>query len=43
LEAMKMQTPVASMIGGAVLEILVKLGQGVQPGDKLMKIATDED
>ena len=43
LEAMKMQTPLASVIDGAILEILVKLGQAVQPGDKLMKIATDED
>lgn len=43
LEAMKMQTPVVSEVDGAVLEIFVKLGKAVQPGDKLIKIATDED
>jgi biotin carboxyl carrier protein len=36
---MKMQTPVASMVKGNVVEIFVQLGQSVQPGAKLMKIA----
>jgi biotin carboxyl carrier protein len=42
LEAMKMQTPVASMIKGNVVEIFVELGQSVRPGAKLFKIAGEE-
>ncbi|MEW6218445.1 MAG: biotin/lipoyl-containing protein [Thermodesulfobacteriota bacterium] len=43
LEAMKMQTPIASQIRGKVGQVFVKLGQSVQPGDKLVKIIPAAD
>jgi pyruvate carboxylase len=43
LEAMKMQTPVASMVKGNVVEIFVELGKPVQAGAKLLKIVGDEE
>jgi pyruvate carboxylase len=43
LEAMKMQTPVASMVKGNVVEIFVELGNPVQAGAKLLKIVGDEE
>ncbi len=42
LEAMKMQTPVESMVDGVVVEVLVDLGDAVQMGDKLVKIVKPE-
>jgi len=41
LEAMKMQTPVTSEVGGKVQTVSVKVGQSVKPGDKLVKIAVE--
>lgn len=43
LEAMKMQTPVTSEIKGSVVQVFVKLGDAVQPGDKLIKITTGDE
>ncbi|MCK5340145.1 MAG: pyruvate carboxylase [Desulfobulbaceae bacterium] len=42
LEAMKMQTPVASEVAGTVEQISAKIGDAMQPGDKLVKIAVAE-
>ncbi len=42
LEAMKMQTPITSTVEGTVVEIFAKLGDAVQPGDRLVKIVADE-
>jgi pyruvate carboxylase len=42
LEAMKMQTPVASQVAGKVEEISVELGKPVKAGDKLVKIAAGD-
>lgn len=41
MEAMKMQTPIVSEISGKVQEVYVKLGQTVQPGDKLVKVLAE--
>jgi len=38
LEAMKMQTPVVSEVAGTVASISAKIGQAMQPGDKILKI-----
>jgi len=38
LEAMKMQTPVVSVVAGTVGTISAKIGQVMQPGDKIVKI-----
>ncbi len=43
LEAMKMQTPVTCELSGMVERIFVKVGQAVQPGDKLLSIITGEE
>lgn len=43
LEAMKMQTPVVSEVAGTVSLISVKIGQALQPGDKVMKIDTENE
>jgi pyruvate carboxylase len=43
LEAMKMQTPVVSEVAGTVSSISVKIGQALQPGDKVMKIDTENE
>ena len=42
LEAMKMQTPVVSTVDGTVVQLFTALGKTVQPGDKLVRIVTDE-
>lgn len=43
MEAMKMQTPITSEVGGKIEEVYVKLGQTVQQGDKLVKVLLEED
>ncbi len=43
LEAMKMQTPVLSEVAGIVKTISAKVGDALQPGDKLVKIEDSED
>lgn len=42
LEAMKMQTPIASEVSGTVEKISAKVGDAMQPGDKLVKVAAEE-
>ncbi len=42
MEAMKMQTPVASEISGIVTLVSVKIGDALQSGDKIIKIDVDE-
>jgi pyruvate carboxylase len=42
LEAMKMQTPVVSVVAGTVGTISAKIGQVMQPGDKIVKINPEE-
>lgn len=41
LEAMKMQTPIASAVSGTVEKISVKVGDAMQPGDKLVKVVAE--
>jgi pyruvate carboxylase len=41
VEAMKMQTPLVSQVSGTVVEIHAKLGQSLQPGDKILKVITE--
>ncbi|MFC1844390.1 biotin/lipoyl-containing protein [Thermodesulfobacteriota bacterium] len=41
VEAMKMQTPVVSLVSGTVVEINAKVGDAVKPGDKILKIITE--
>ena len=38
MEAMKMQTPVVSEVSGTVASISAKIGQAMQPGDKILKV-----
>jgi pyruvate carboxylase len=38
LEAMKMQTPVNSLVDGVVERVIAKVGHAVQPGDELVKV-----
>lgn len=38
LEAMKMQTPINSLVNGKVEKIATKVGAAVQPGDELVKV-----
>ncbi|HBI16452.1 MAG TPA: pyruvate carboxylase [Desulfobulbaceae bacterium] len=38
LEAMKMQTPLISEVNGTVAAVFGKVGQALQPGDKIVKI-----
>lgn len=38
LEAMKMQTPVVSEVSGTVAAVSAKIGQAMQPGDKIVKV-----
>ncbi|MGV1099726.1 biotin/lipoyl-containing protein [Thiovibrio sp. JS02] len=38
LEAMKMQTPVVSVVDGVVARIVAKVGDAAQPGDELVKV-----
>lgn len=38
LEAMKMQTPVNSLVDGVVDKVIVKVGDAVQTGDELVKV-----
>lgn len=42
MEAMKMQTPLASEVSGTVSAISTKVGQSLQPGDKILKIEVGE-
>jgi pyruvate carboxylase len=42
LEAMKMQTPLVSEVTGIVGSIHAKIGQALQPGDKILKIEPQE-
>ncbi|MCK4837307.1 MAG: pyruvate carboxylase [Desulfobulbaceae bacterium] len=42
VEAMKMQTPVDSVVAGKVVKIVAELGQALNVGDKMMKIKVDE-
>ena len=42
MEAMKMQTPINSEIDGIVTAISAKVGDALQPGDKLLKVDVDE-
>ena len=42
MEAMKMQTPINSGIDGIVTAISVKVGDSLQPGDKILRIDIDE-
>ncbi|GAB4332810.1 MAG: sodium-extruding oxaloacetate decarboxylase subunit alpha [Desulfobulbaceae bacterium] len=42
VEAMKMQTPVVSEVDGTVVSISAKVGQAMQPGDKILKIEPAE-
>ena len=41
LEAMKMQTPIVTEISGTVDKISAKVGDAMQPGDKLVKVVAD--
>lgn len=41
LEAMKMQTPINSVVSGKVEKIHAKVGDALQPGDKLVKITEE--
>ncbi|MDH4318964.1 MAG: pyruvate carboxylase, partial [Desulfobulbaceae bacterium] len=41
MEAMKMQTPIVSEVAGVVSEISTKIGQALQPGQKLLLIDTE--
>ena len=38
IEAMKMQTPITAEAAGTVATVSVKVGQSLQPGDKIVKI-----
>lgn len=38
LEAMKMQTPVNSLVDGVVEKVIAKVGDAMQPGDELVKV-----
>ena len=38
LEAMKRQTPVLSEVSGTVASVSAKIGQAMQPGDKILKV-----
>lgn len=42
MEAMKMQTPITSEIDGIVTAISAKVGDALQPGDKILKVDVDE-
>ena len=42
MEAMKMQTPITSEIDGIVTSIFAKVGDALKPGDKIVKVDTDE-
>ncbi len=42
MEAMKMQTPINIEIDGIVTAISVKVGDALQPGDKIIKVDKDE-
>ena len=41
VEAMKMQTPVVSLVEGTVMEIHAKVGDALKVGDKILKILTE--
>ena len=42
MEAMKMQTPINVEIDGIVAAISTKVGDSLQPGDKILKVDIDE-
>ncbi|MDF1578333.1 MAG: hypothetical protein P1P81_07805 [Desulfobulbales bacterium] len=42
VEAMKMQTPVDSVVNGKIEKIFAELGQALKVGDKMIKIKVDE-
>lgn len=42
MEAMKMQTPICVEIDGIVTAISAKVGDSLQPGDKILKVDSDE-
>ncbi len=42
MEAMKMQTPICSEIDGIVTAISAKVGDALNPGDKIVKVDIDE-
>ncbi len=42
MEAMKMQTPIIVEIDGIVTAVSVKVGDALQPGDKILKVDVDE-
>ncbi len=42
MEAMKMQTPITSEIDGIVTTVSAKVGDSLQPGDKILKVDVDE-
>lgn len=42
MEAMKMQTPICSEIEGIVTSVYVKVGDALQPGDKVIKVDNDD-
>jgi biotin carboxyl carrier protein len=41
VEAMKMQTPIVSLVSGTVVEVNAKVGDALKPGDKIIKIITE--
>ncbi|MBU0673741.1 MAG: pyruvate carboxylase [Proteobacteria bacterium] len=43
VEAMKMQTPIESVVSGTVEKISAELGKPAKPGDKIMKITLDSN
>ncbi|MCI5189476.1 MAG: pyruvate carboxylase, partial [Candidatus Electrothrix sp. AS4_5] len=43
LEAMKMQTPLLAEVAGVVKTVSTKVGDALQPGDKLLKIEANEE
>ncbi len=42
MEAMKMQTPINTEIDGIVTVVSVKVGDALQPGDRIIKVDIDE-
>ena len=41
VEAMKMQTPIISQVAGTVVEVNIKIGDALKPGDKIIKVITE--
>jgi len=38
---MKMQTPIISQVAGTVVEVNIKIGDALKPGDKIIKVITE--